>query len=278
MGVRVIAGLTYREAARRKILMAALVLGIAFLTLYGVGLYLVMSGTPFLRMPNIPIVRRQITNFLLVMGLYAVNWLTVVITILVSVDTLAGEIASGAIQSLVTKPVSRWEVVLGKYAGFAAMLIGFVLLMVGGVVLEIRMFTNYMPPHFGRAIGLMLMESLLLLAVTFRAGVSLSTLATGVLVFGLHLLGFLGGWIEEFGSIARSQTAVDIGVIVSLIMPSESLWRRAAFDIQGPAIGGFGRTPFSVASVPSMWMVAYAAVFLATALGLAVRRFSARDL
>jgi hypothetical protein len=71
---------------------------------------------------------------------------------------------------------------------------------------------------------------------------------------------------------------VNIGVAASLIMPSESLWRRAAFELQGPVIGGFGRTPFSSGSVPSLAMVAYAALFLAAALGLAVRRFSRRDL
>jgi hypothetical protein len=123
----------------------------------------------------------------------------------------------------------------------------------------------------------MWLEGLLLLAVSFRAGTSLSTLATGVLVFGLHVLAFLGGWIEEIGSLAQSQTAVNIGVITSLIMPSESLWRRAASEVQGPIIGGF-RTPFTISSVPSWWMVLYAAAYLATALWLAVRRFSRRDL
>lgn len=277
MGIRVIAGLTCREAARRKILIAALGLGLAFLALYGLGLYLVMSDTPF-RVPNLPILRRVVTNFLLAMGLYAVNWLTVVMTILISVNTLAGEIASGTIQSVVTKPIRRWEVVLGKYLGFAAMLGLYVLLMAGGVVAEVRLFTHYLPPHIHRAVALMLFESLLLLAVTFRAGASLSTLATGVLAFGLHVLAFLGGWIEEFGSLAGSQTAVNIGVVVSLLMPSESLWRRAASDIQGPLIGGLGQTPFSIGSVPSAWMLAYAAVFLAAALGLTLRRFSRRDL
>ena len=44
MGVWVIAELTLREAARRKILWAALLLGLAFLTLYGFGLHLMLTG------------------------------------------------------------------------------------------------------------------------------------------------------------------------------------------------------------------------------------------
>jgi Cu-processing system permease protein len=273
----VIAGLTWREALRRRILAAALVLGLAFLALYGAGLWLSVADTP-VQLPRNALIRRQALNVLMVMGLYAVNWLTVVMTILVSVDTLAGEISSGTIQAVVTKPVRRREVVLGKYAGFAGMLTLYLLLMGGGVVLEVVFLSGRMPENLLRVGFLMWLEALLLLAVSFRAGASLSTLATGVMVFGLHVLAFLGGWIEEIGSVARSETAVNIGVVASLIMPSEALWRRAASEVQGPVIGGLGRTPFSISSVPSGWMVLYAALYLALALTFAVRRFSRRDL
>lgn len=276
-GIRIIAGLTWREALRRKILAAALVMGLAFLALYGLGLYLSFSN-PSTQVPRNPLLRRQVVNAMLVLGLYAVNWLTVVMTILVSVDTLAGEISSGTIQALASKPIRRWELVLGKWLGFSGMLTLFMVLMAGGVVLQVWLFEGYTPPHLLRAVVLMWLECMLLLAVSLRAGASLSTLTTGVLVFGLHVFAFLGGWIEEIGSLERSQTAVNIGVVVSLIMPSESLWRRAASDLQGPIIGGFGRTPFSVGSVPSVWMVLYAVMYLTVALSLAVRRFSRRDL
>jgi ABC-type transport system involved in multi-copper enzyme maturation permease subunit len=281
MGVRTIAGLTCREAARRKILLAAAVLGGAFLILFGVGLYLIVEnagfrGGPGPRMPAL--MRRQASNVLMIMGLYAVNWLVVMLTVLVSVDTLAGEISSGTIQAVVTKPIRRWQVVVGKWIGFASLLTPFLVLMAGGVMVEAWFLTGYAPSGVPRAIALIWLESMLLLAVTFRAGASLSTLATGVVAFGLHVLAFLGGWIEEFGSIAQSQTAVNIGVLASLAMPSEALWRKAASALQGPIIGGFGRTPFSVASVPSAGMVAYAAIYTAIALSLAVRRFSRRDL
>jgi hypothetical protein len=259
------------------VLAAALVLGLAFLVLYGFGLHLVLSKMPEAATRQ-PLFRRQAVNLLMVMGMYAVNWLVVVITILTSVDTIAGEINSGVIQAVVTKPIRRWEVVAGKWAGFAAMLTGFIVLLAGGVAAEVRLIAGQAPAHFAGAIGLMWLESMLLLAVTFRAGTSLSTLATGVVVFGLHILAFLGGWVEEFGWIARSQTAVDIGVLASVVMPSESLWRRAAFDMQGPIIGGFARGPFSIGSVPSPAMIGYAGLYLAVALWLAVRRFSKRDL
>lgn len=276
-GIAVIAGLTCKEAVRRRVLAASVVLGLAFLVLYGFGMHLVLSRTSETVLRQ-PLIRRQIINTLLVMGMYAVNWLVVVLTILTAVDTIAGEINSGVIQAVATKPVRRWEIIVGKWIGFAVMLTGYIVLLTAGVLLEALMIAGQAPANFGRVLGLMLLESLLLLAVTFRAGASLSTLATGVAVFGLHILAFLGGWVEEFGWIARSQTAINIGVLASVFMPSESLWRRAAFDLQGPIIGGFARGPFSIGSVPSAWMVGYAAIYLLAALFFAVRRFSRRDL
>ena len=276
-GVSIIAGLTCREAVRRKVLVAAVLLGVAFLILYGFGLHLILSRMPA-PVARQALVVRQGVSVLMVMGMYAVNWLVVVITILTSVDTLAGEINSGVIQAVVTKPIRRWEVVVGKWAGFALMLSGYIVLLVGGVALEVRLIGGYPPAHFERALGLIWLESMLLLSISLRVGASLSTLATGVLVFGMHILAFLGGWVEEFGWIAHSTTARNIGVLASVLMPSESLWRRAAFDIQGPIIGGFARGPFSIGSVPSAVMVVYAAAYMTAALFLAMRRFSKRDL
>lgn len=279
MGVRIIASLTIREAGRRRIILAAFILGLAFLALYAIGLYFMLIDARTGMPRTIPAVaRHQAINLLLMMGLYTVNWLLVLTAVLSSVDTLAGEIASGVMQAVATKPLRRWEIVAGKWLGYAAMITVFLLVMAGGVLFEIRLMAGHLPPGIPAALALMWLEAILLLGVTLRAGASLSTLAVGITVLGLHILAFLGGWIEEFGALAQSQTAVDIGVVASLIMPSEALWRRAASTLQGPIIGAFGRTPFSSSSVPSAAMVWYAAIYAVAAVGFAVRRFSRRDL
>ncbi len=58
-------------------------------------------------------------NFFLLAGMYGIAFLGVALALLISVDTLAGEITSGTIQTLVTKPLRRWEVVCGKWLGLA---------------------------------------------------------------------------------------------------------------------------------------------------------------
>jgi len=275
MRIWIIAELTFREAARRKILWTALLLGLAFLTLYGLGLHLMLTG-PAAQASALE--RREGTNALLIVGLYAVNFLMVMMTVLSSVDTLPGEIASGIIQSIAIKPVNRWEVVLGKWLGFVAMLTLYILLMAGGVLTLTGVLAGYTAHNVAPGLGLMWMEGLLLLSMTFLWGTRFSTLATGVLTFGLHGLAFIGGWIEEFGALSHSQAAVKLGVITSLIMPSEALWRRAASEMQSPVVNALGVSPFGGASVPSTAMVIYAGLFLIAAFSLTLRRFSRKDL
>jgi Cu-processing system permease protein len=78
--------------------------------------------------------------------------------------------------------------------------------------------------------------------------------------------------------VLNSPTAVKVGILTSLIIPSESLWRRAAYEMQSPLSGLLGISPFGASSVPSLLMVAYAVVYLLVVLALTVRVFHQRDL
>jgi Cu-processing system permease protein len=280
MATWVIARLTFLEAARRKILLAALVLGLVFLVVYGLGFYYIQQE--FERNPHGPslLARKEILSFLMLAGLYVVNFLTVMMAVLTSVDTISGEIASGTIHTLVTKPVRRWEVVLGKWLGFVGMLTLYLLLMAGGVMALVYAVSGYTAPNALRGLGLLWLNALLLLNISLLGGTTLSTLANGVLVFGLYGVAFVGGWIEQIGAFPfiQNQTAVNIGIISSLIIPSEALWKRAVFEMQSPLAGLIGTTPFTASSVPSPLMIEYAALYAAVVLALAVGQFKRRDL
>jgi ABC-type transport system involved in multi-copper enzyme maturation permease subunit len=276
MGVWVMAGVTFREAARKKMLWMALAAGGAFLILFGTGLH--FQAKDFAAHGMSPILRREISFTMVTMGLYAVDLLTVLMTILTSIDTLSGEIASGTIQAIATKPVPRWQVLLGKWFGFCGMLTAYIAIMVGGVNAVTYTMAGVTARHLARGLSLMWMESIVLLSVTFAFATYFSTLTTGVLTLGLHGLAFLGGWIEQFGAITQTQRAVNVGVIASVLMPSEALWRRAAFEMQSPLASAMRISPFSTLSVPSSAMIFYAVLYLVIALVIAIRRFSLRDL
>lgn len=278
----VVALLTLREAVRRKIVLGALLLGLVFLVVYGLGLYFIQDEMERTAQSANPVARSQLSqihNFLLLGGLYVVNFVFAVMAVLTSVDTISGEITSGTVHTLAAKPVRRWEILLGKWLGYVLMLTTYLVMMAGGVTGLSAAITGYQAPNMPRGLLLVWLNGMLLLNVTLVGGTVLSTLANGVLVLAAFGVAFVGGWVEQFGSFLKSQAAINVGIVTSLLMPSEALWRRAAFEMRSPVVDAIGFSPFtSTTSVPSPIMMGYAVLYATLALVLAMWLFGRRDL
>ncbi len=274
--------MTFHEALRRKIVLTALVLGVTFLVIYSIGFNMIISDLhreiASARDTSRFLAVGEVTNALTLAGLYAVTFLSIAMAALLGADTLAGEINSGTIQSLVTKPIRRRDIVLGKWLGFAGLLGLYSILMSGGTILSVFIQSGYVPPHVLVGILLIYFESLIIMTLALMCSSLMPGLATGGVVFGLYGLAFIGGWVEQIGSIVQNATAVKVGIVTSLIIPSEALWRRASYEMQSPIASALGTNPFGTTSVPSLLMVGYAAVYLLITLYLAVRIFQNRDL
>ncbi len=272
-----LAWLTFHEARRKRLLVVGVLLAVLFLALYALAFYFIRNNlVKEAGAASLPV--REMTSSFTLLGLYAVNFLIVMISVLTSVDTVSGEIASHSIQSIVTKPLRRWEVMLGKWLGFAGMIVATVLLLGGGVVLIAWLISGFVPQQLGAGLALMMLEGWILVALTLLGGTLFSTLTNGILVFMLFGLAFLGGWTEQVGSLIQNETAIRIGIISSLIMPTEAIWRRAAYLMQPPSLSSLLVGPFATASVPSPAMVIYAVLYGVAALGAALWAFGARDL
>jgi ABC-type transport system involved in multi-copper enzyme maturation permease subunit len=265
-------------------MLAGLVLGVAFVIIYSVGIHFILTqiaNDAAVNMPNqmaANIMNAEATNTFLMMGLYAATFLSVAMAALLGADTLAGEINSGTIQTIATKPIRRADVVLGKWLGFAELLGLYVLLLAGGTTLSVFIQSGYVPDNLLIGLGLIYMESVLIMTITLMLSAAFPALATGGIVFGLYGLAFIGGWIEEFGALLQNDTAIKVGIITSLLNPSESLWKRAAFEMQTPLMGAFFGSPFASLSVPSPVMMVYTFLYVIVVLFIAVRTFQTRDL
>lgn len=274
-----IARLTFHEAWRRRMVVIALVLGAGFILLFSLGFGLVSSEMRNEGMPAI--IRPAAYSFFLMAGLYGVHFLGVMLAIFASVDAISGEIASHTIQTIIAKPVRRWQVLFGKWLGSAAMLLIYLLLLAGGVIDSAFVQVGYLPPNVFQGLSLLVLEGLVLMSLSMLGGTRLSTMSNGVALFMLYGLAFIGAWVEQIGALFQSAAAVRVGIITSLLMPVEALWRRAAYLMQEPitAFGNYGfESPFSAFSVPSPAMVVYGIIYAIVALVLAMRAFSRRDL
>ncbi|OGF05510.1 MAG: hypothetical protein A2W00_01285 [Candidatus Eisenbacteria bacterium RBG_16_71_46] len=274
--VLTIAHLTLDEAARRKVLLATVVCGLVFIALFGIGFYFIHRDLMRDALPMAQ--RRMMLTFFTMAGLYAVNFLMVMTAVLLPVDTLSGEIASGVMQTVASKPIRRGEIVLGKWLAHGLVLAGYLLLMAGGVLLVARAISGVTPPHVERGMPLMLLEGVVLMTLSVAGGARLSTITNGIAVLGLYGLAFVGSWTEQIGTLAGNETARYIGTTASLIMPSEALWQLAAWHMQPPIMRDLHLTPFSPASVPNAAMVAWAAGYVVVTLLVGLRAFSRRSL
>ncbi len=275
-GFLTIAHLTLHEAARRRILLAALLCGAAFLVLFGVGFHFVDRD---LQRHAVALAeRRLVLNMLVLSGLFAVNFLSVVTAVMVPVDTLSGEIGSGVMQTLASKPLRRASIVLGKWAAYVLLVTAYLLFLALGVVAIGRVMGHFAPPRVPPGVALMALECTLLVTLSIACGTRFSTITNGIVVLGLHGLAFIGNWVEQIGTFMGNDAARTVGTIASLVMPSESMWQLAASQMQPPLMRDLHMTPFSPASVPSPAMVVWTGGYLLVALLVGLRQFQRRAL
>ena len=230
MATFVIARLTFLEAARRKIALAALVLGLAFLVIYNVGFYFMQHDLMTNANQGRPIevgVQRTIFNFLTLAGLYAINFLTLAMGALLSADTLAGEIGSGTIQCLVSKPIRRAEIVLGKWLGFAVMLALYLLGMAGGVVASVWVQVRYQLPNLLPGLGVLALVSFVCNSSLVALMVSLEQGGNFFAVWRARFVWPASNYVTAAavaGLLARTEGAITGLLVVTIVVTVAAIW------------------------------------------------------
>ncbi|MGF1507462.1 MAG: ABC transporter permease subunit [Anaerolineae bacterium] len=279
--IGVITRLTLREARRRSLLWIGLGLGLAFSALFGVGFFFAqrefnLAVEEFDAAAMGSITQDIFAGAFTTAGLYVINFLVVIIAVLTTVGAISAEIQTNTIHAIAVKPLRRWESVMGKWIGYAGMMTALTVLLVLGIIGPVWAISGYVPPNVLLVTAILVLESLSVMSVTLLGSTIVPTLANGVLVFMLYGLAFIGGWVEQLGALLGSSTAQDLGILSSLLLPSEALWRYAAGMLQeNSVLGAFG--PFTITSQPSDAFVFYSIVYVIVMLVLSMWAFSRRD-
>ena len=281
--IAAVAGLTFREAIRRRVVLAGALMAGAFLTLYGFGLH--VGQTAVWQQATDPalgqLVRNALGAQLLYLGLVPASLLVALTSVFASAGTVSGELDSGVIYDALALPLRRAELVVGKALGLGGMIAGFALLM-NGAVIGLARWQVGAPVLSSWPVGLavLVLEPLPLLALAVLGSTRLPTLANGVMCTAAYGVGFIGGLLESIGALFQSATMGDIGIVSSLIMPLDALHRLALAQLLPPGLlfQQNGPPGMGGGSLPSTAMVAYSAGYVVVMLALAIRVFSRRDL
>lgn len=186
-------------------------------------------------------------------------YLLPLIALLLSFDALVGEFERGTMLLLLTYPVARWQVVMGKFIGHMLILLTAVVIGYGGSALAIVLFTDNGIVGW-QAYATMMASSLLLGAVFIALGYLVSVIvrerstAAGaaivlwlffVVLYDLALLGLL---------LADDEQKIGQSLFSSLMLASPSdiyrLFNLSAFDTVGQVAGIAGVAARSEFGIP----------------------------
>src|SRR5438067_1186486 len=252
-----IARFTLQEAVSRRLILAGVLISLGFIGLYAIGFHfaydksLENNASSEARLA-LGVAFATLTLF----GVYVINYLASFLALFLSVAAISGEVDSGTLHAVLARPLRRSEFVIGRWLGYACMISVYIVAMTGLVLLIARLIAGYEVPAPIPALLLMLLEGILLLTVSLFGSTIMPTLANGVVVFTLLGLAWLAGVIEFVGRLLAnasdttgSDAMMNIGTAVSLLLPSDALWRGASYYLESPSMlavlgASLGGNPF----------------------------------
>jgi ABC-type transport system involved in multi-copper enzyme maturation permease subunit len=277
-----VAGLTLREASRRRVVWALLALTVVLLALSAWGFSkLVGLDTELGTMTSGE--ARLVASLLLNLIMFGMSLIAAIGTAFLAGPTLAGEVESGQALAMLARPVRRSAVVLGKWLGLVTFGCGYVVVAGFAQILVVRATVGYWPPAPAVGLALLAAETVVLLTLALLLSSVVSTMASGIVAVGLFGATWVAGVVGGIGGALGNEGVERVGTVSRILLPTDGLWRGAMNAFQdpialvqmGPGEGGF---PFLSEAPLTFAYLAWAAVWIAMIWGLTALSFHRRDL
>jgi len=279
--VLTVAGLTLREAARRRVLLALAILTLVLLTLSGWGFsrFAAESGGTLTSGEA-----RLTASILLNLVMFGYSLIAALGTAFLAGPTLAGETESGIALAVLARPIRRSAFLLGKWLGLV--IFGSVFVVLAGLaqILVVRVTVDYWPPDPATALALLAAQTTVLLTLAVLLSTVISPMASGVVAVGLFCTTWVAGVVGGIGASLGNEAVARVGSVSRVLLPTDGLWRGAMHGFQDPSallqFGGADGEAFPFLSVaPLTWAyLAWATVWVAMVWGLAAVSFVRKDL
>lgn len=280
MKVLAVARLTLAEAAKRRLLLTGGLVSLAFVALFLAGFWF-LDDRAGGGAGAAGLLSALASTLLTIFGLYAVYFLTGLLSVFLAAGAVSGDVDSGALHAILARPLSRAEYLLGRWAALAVLVTGYVTVMAATLLTAAWAFADYVALDPWAAVGLLALQAICLLSLALLGSTLLSTVANGVAVLSLFGLAWLGGIVGSIGRSVGNDALATLATVVSVAVPSDALWRAASYFAQSPLLLAAGEVPgipLASAAPPSAAVVAWGVAYPVVALGLAVVVFSRRDL
>lgn len=243
---------TFRENLREKLLYNLLIFA------------LLMIGS------SIIVSRLTLGDFerlILDIGLASINIFGVLIAIFVGIGLVSKEIEKKTIYTIVSKPVPRYEFLIGKFCGLAITLFVNTCVMVAGLLLVLWFMKVPIEAILFMSLSLIYLECLVVTAVALLFSTFSSATLSAIFTLAIYVIGHLSGDLRLFGK--KFMGDVGQGVLNALYYTLPNLER---FNLKGHVIH---HLDFSAADMALT--LAYGLTYAAMLLLIASMIFQKRD-
>ena len=214
------------------------------------------------------------------LGLSATTAFGLIIAVFIGIGLVSKEVERRSVYSLLPKPIHRYQLILGKYAGLAltlavniaVMTLAFYAVLVytsWGIdpAVELAWDAPALDPALLKAIGLILVELLLVVAIAIFFSSFSTPILSAAFTFGLFVVGHFSTDLRNFDQVVDSPAAARLARGLYWVLPN-----LAQFDVKSQVVHG---QPISVGYL--VMTTGYAALYIAMLLTIAVYVFSRRD-
>jgi len=284
-----IARLTVHEASRRKLLLALLAITAVVIGLTVFGISRVPTITDRDGVPLDPLTVKALVSQLLIVVMFMFAFVLAISAVFVGSPAISSELESGVALSILTRPISRAEYVLGKWLGLSMLATIYVVGAAGLELLLVRAVVGYLPPN--PLVFLLYLTGHVVILLTFSLLVStrLSGMTGGVVALGIFGVAWFGGIAAGVGEAFDNAGITTAGYVTKLLLPTDAFWRGAVYSLEPSAILTIYRTagssaraananPFFAAAPPTDVFLLWAAVWMVGVLSLTVYSLRRREI
>jgi len=204
----------------------------------------------------------------------------------IAAPAIGGALDSGVLQTIVTRPIRRGDVLLGKWLGLAGLLAAYTAVVCGLEVAVVYWASGFVPPDMLAAGVFLFAEGGVLLTLVLLLSTRLPAIAAGVVGVALFGIAWLAGVVGALGSAFHVGAMRTASEVCQYLLPTDGLWHAVIYylepssfiaqQLSGPS--GAGGDPFFVSAAPTWPYLAWAAIWFLLVLLAGLISFERREL
>jgi ABC-type transport system involved in multi-copper enzyme maturation permease subunit len=278
----IVARYALREAVRRRVILVVLLLTLCFLALYAWGCAVVFDEVDSLAVEDQIDERVLAGSTLLGLSMFTTLFLGAVLAVFLTLGAVRGDAERGLLQPLVVRPLGRTSLLVGRYAGAAAVCALYVGLVYLAAVLITGINGGWWPDRsIGAGFGLVV-AVMVIAAISLFGSIFLSSTANGIAVFMLFGAGLAAGLLGQIGDALAVETLEDVATVSSWLLPFEALYQAGLHGLTADTSGITGVIvqlgPFGGAQEAGAGLWFWTAAYLVLVGAGARAAFARRDL